>query len=229
MTDILGQALADYHFHNAKSKLWIHNRYGEKEQMPIAAYFREEVDMPDLEWLALEKCEGRVLDIGAGAGSHALLLQDKGLDVLALDISPLAVEVMRVRGIKNTLVADIFTYNNEKFDTLLLLMNGIGLAGDMENLRRLLLHFKTLLNDGGQLLFDSSDIAYLYEASTFPTDKYYGELTYQYEYKKQQSDWFPWLYIDEKTMQREAQTAGYKMEVLLEDEFGQYLARLTVV
>ena len=227
MSDILGQALADYYFRDAKSRLWIHNRYGDKENMPVAAYFRDENDMPDLEWLALEKCDGRVLDIGAGAGGHALILQEKGLDVMAMDISPLAVEVIKARGVKNVLEADIFNFTCEKFDTLLLLMNGIGLAGDIDNLKLLLAHFKTLLKEGGQLLFDSSDIAYLYEGTTLPNDKYYGELFYQYEYKKQKSDWFPWVYVDEKTMQAIAKAAGYTMEVLLEDEFGQYLARLT--
>jgi SAM-dependent methyltransferase len=228
MIDILGQALYDYYRQQAKSKLWIHNRYGTKEAMPVAAYFRDEDDMPDLEWLALEKCSGKVLDIGAGAGSHSLLLQDKGLNVTALDISPLSVQVMKARGIKQAVEANIFNYSAEKFDTLLLMMNGIGLAGTIENLKRLLSHFKTLLNDGGQLIFDSSDVAYLYANNELPAG-YYGEIWYQYAYKKQKTDWFPWLYIDEKTMQTVAKASGFNMEVLLEDEYGQYLARLTVL
>jgi SAM-dependent methyltransferase len=227
MTDVLGQAIYDYHFNRAK-KLWIHNRYGEKEQMPVATYFRSDEEMPDLEWLAIERCEGKTLDIGAGAGSHSLLLQEKGIDITALDFSPLSIQVIQNRGVKKTIVADIFEYNGDKYDTLLMVMNGIGLAGNMENLNRLLIHFKSLLNEGGQVIFDSSDIAYMYEFTDKPTDNYYGEIWYQYEYKKQETDWFQWLYIDEKTMQTAAEAAGYDMEVLLEDENSRYLATLTL-
>jgi SAM-dependent methyltransferase len=227
MSDILGQALHGHHYHKAKHKLWIHNQYGPKEEMPIATYFREEDDMPDMEWLAIEQCRGKVLDIGGGAGSHALLLQQEDIDVTAIDISPLSVQVMKDRGVKQALVADIYTFNQGKYDTLLLLMNGIGLAGDMEGLKRLLTHLKTLMNEDAQLLFDSSDIAYLYEGN-LPTEGYYGEIAYQYEYNQQKTEWFSWLYIDEHTMQSVAREIGFTMEVLIEDEHGQYLARLTV-
>ncbi len=226
MSDILGQAIHDHYHKLQPHKLWIHNQYGPKEEMPVATYFRDEDDMPDLEWLALNECRGRVLDIGAGAGSHALALQSRDVAVTALEISPLAAQVMRERGVKHTALADIFTYNQGKFDTLLLLMNGVGLAGTISGLTQLLTHLGTLLNQGGQILFDSSDVAYLYEGN-LPAGGYYGEIAYQYEYNKQKTGWFNWLYADEHTMQTIATQTGFKMEVLLEDEYGQYLARLT--
>lgn len=226
MKDVLGQAIHDYYYKNTPGKLWIHNRYGPKEPMPVAAYFRIEDDMPDLEWLAMNECRGMVLDIGAGAGSHALELQNRGYDVVALDISPLAVEIIQERGVKQAIAQDIFTYSDQQFDTIILLMNGIGLAGNLNNLTRLLNHLKTLLAPGGQLIFDSSDVAYLYEGNLLD-DKYYGEILYQYEYKNQKTEWFEWLYIDEKMLVKTANSAGWNVEVLLEDEFGQYLARLT--
>jgi SAM-dependent methyltransferase len=226
MKDVLGQAIFDYHTQNSPGELWIHNTYGPKEAMPIEAYFREEDDMPDLEWLALNECRGRVLDVGAGAGSHALQLQERGFDVTAIDISPLAVKVMQERGVTNATVQDIFTYTGEQFDTILLLMNGIGLAGKLDNIEKLLSTFKLLLAKGGQLLFDSSDIAYLYEGK-LPNERYYGEITYRYEYKDQKTDWFDWLYIDEHKLTEVANKAGWNIEVLYEDEFKQYLVRLT--
>lgn len=226
MKDVLGQAIYDHHTQNSPGELWIHNTYGPIEAMPIDAYFREEDDMPDLEWLALNECRGRVLDVGAGAGSHALQLQERGFEVKAIDISPLAVKVMKERGVKNAETKDIFSYDGEQFDTILLLMNGIGLAGDIENLNKLLAIFKNMLAKGGQLLFDSSDIAYLYEGN-LPADKYYGEITYQYEYKNQKTDWFNWLYIDEHKLTEVALSAGFSTEILYEDEFKQYLVRLT--
>ncbi|RVT98040.1 methyltransferase domain-containing protein [Mucilaginibacter limnophilus] len=228
MNDILGQAIYNYQHNERKHKLWIHNRYGAKEEMPVKTYFRDEDNMPDLEWLALNECRGKVLDIGAGAGSHALILQERGFDVTALEISPLAAKVMQERGVSNIIETDIFKYNSQQYDTLLLLMNGIGLTGSLRNLRAFLRHAKTLLNKGGQLLFDSSDVTYLYEDG-LPKDRYHGEIWYEYEYQRQKSGWFSWLYIDKQTLLKIAGEEGWTTEVLLEDELGQYLVRLMQV
>lgn len=228
MNDVLGQAIFDYYHQNDADKLWIYNKYGSEEEMPVETFFRQESDMPDIELLALNRCHGRVLDIGAGAGSHALLLQQNNIDVTAIDISPLAVQVMQQRGVQKTFKADIFKYNVGKFDTLLLLMNGIGLASTIDGLKQLLIHLKLLLNDSGQILFDSSDVAYVYEDGELPSDKYYGEIPYQYQYKNLKTNWFNWLYIDKDTLNGVVTQLGFKLQILAEDEYGQYLARLTL-
>ncbi|XHR97903.1 class I SAM-dependent methyltransferase [Mucilaginibacter sp. UC70_90] len=150
MKDILGQAIHDHYHKSANHKLWINNQYGPKEEMPIDVYFRDEDDMPDIEWLAMNECRGRVLDIGAGAGNHALVLQQRGFDCTALDISPLACEVMKLRNVNKVIKGDIFAYDENKYDTLLLLMNGIGLTGTLENLKVFLQHIKLLLNLAGR-------------------------------------------------------------------------------
>jgi SAM-dependent methyltransferase len=182
MNDVLGHAMYDYWHRQSPSKLWINNKYGPKEEMPVATYFREEDDMPDIEWMAMEQCRGKVLDIGAGAGSHALYLQEQGLAVTAIDISPLCVKIMHERGVARAIEGDIFSHEEDSYDTLLLLMNGIGLAGTIDGLKTLLFHLKGLLNRDGQILFDSSDIAYLYEGN-LPEQSYFGEIEYQYTYK----------------------------------------------
>jgi SAM-dependent methyltransferase len=227
MNDVLGQAVYDYWLKQLPSKLWINNKYGRREEMPVETYFREEDDMPDIECMALEQCRGKVLDIGAGAGSHVLFLQQQGIDVTAMDISPLCVKVMQERGVANAIEGNIYTFNQGKYDTLLLLMNGIGLAGTVDGLKKLLIHLKILMNRGGQLLFDSSDIAYLYEGK-LPKQGYYGEIEYQYTYKQFKTEWFKWLYIDEHTLQPIAAQCGYLMDILIDDEYGQYLTRLTI-
>ncbi|EHQ24549.1 class I SAM-dependent methyltransferase [Mucilaginibacter paludis] len=227
MKDILGQALHDFYYQNKPDTLWIHNQYGPKEDMPVEIYFREPDEMPEAELMALQLCRGKVLDIGAGAGSHALVLQQKGFDVTAIDISGMAVAVMQARGVAKTQEADVFVYNQGKYDTLLLLMNGIGLSGTLPNLDVFLRHAQTLLKPGGQLLFDSSDIAYLYEGKLPNSDKYYGELYYQYEYKKQKTEWFNWLYIDQQTLKDAASKEGWTADILYQDEYDQYLAKLS--
>jgi SAM-dependent methyltransferase len=226
MKDVLGDALSAYFHKTFTGKLWVNNKYGPREEMPVDVYFRKAEDMPELEWIALQQCKGKVLDIGAGAGSHALVLQEMGLDITALDISPQAAAVMESRGVKKILCQDFFILEEPaSFDTLLLLMNGIGLAGTLDGLRKFLAKARSLLRPGGQLIFDSSDIAYLYEGKIPDMPDYYGEILYQYEYRRQQSDWFKWLFIDRKTLREIAFSEGWHTELLFGDEWDQYLVK----
>jgi SAM-dependent methyltransferase len=224
--DVFGNALQDQFNDNTAETLWLHNSYDEPEEMPVDIFFRTEEEMPDIELEAMDLCEGRVLDVGGGAGSHALILQERGFDVVAIDLSPSAVEIMQKRGVQQAVAGDIFSYSGEKFDTLLFLMNGIGLTGTVEGFKTFINHAKTLLNEGGQLLFDSSDITYLYEDTEKPTDKYYGEVSYQYEYKGEKGEWFNWIYIDPQLLRQIARESGWECHLLFDDGQDQYLAEM---
>ena len=226
--DVFGNALQDQFSNNTADTLWLHNSYDEPEEMPVDIFFRTEEEMPDIELEAMDLCEGRVLDVGGGAGSHALILQERGFDVVAIDLSTAAVEIMQKRGLKYAIEGDIFSYTGEKFDTLLFLMNGIGLTGTVDNFKTFLNHAKTLLNADGQLLFDSSDITYLYEGTEKPSDKYYGEVSYQYEYKGEKGDWFNWLYIDPQLLKQIARESGWECHLLFDDGQDQYLAEMRI-
>jgi len=184
MKDVLGQAMADYYQTlidgtTFTGRLWVHDgsKHGRKARMPVEVYFRNSDDMPELEWIALQQCRGRILDIGAGAGSHALALQQLGQDVTALEISPLAAEVMSGRGVRQIICADFFSLAVDAgsvYDTLLLMMNGIGLSGTLDGLRVFLRKARLLMRPGGQLVFDSTDVAYLYDGRPPTTLPYYG-------------------------------------------------------
>ncbi len=228
MQDVLGQAILNFYHKSSKAKLWIHNKYGPKEEMPVEIYFRDLNNLTALELIAIKHCKGKILDIGAGAGSIAKLLQEKRLDVTALEISPILKEVMKLRGVSKIVQEDIYRYDLETFDTLLLLMNGIGLVGSLSGFKRFLKHAKKIINPGGQLIFDSSNVAYLYEGDIPEMANYYGEILYQYEYKKQKTDWFKWLYIDIEKLIETANLEGFQTEILFEDENDQFLARLVV-
>ena len=227
--DILGQAIYDFHKREKRSKLWIFDEFDQKTEMDTGIYFRKFGQMPKIEQKALELCNGLTLDIGAGAGSHSFYLQEKGIDVTALDISKKCCEVALDRGVKKVFSTDFFDLNtDEKFDTLLLLMNGIGICEDIFGFPIFLDRAKNLLNPNGQIIFDSSDIAYMFDEDEFPEDKYYGEFICAYGYKKQKTDWFSWLYLDFDSMQKIASEKGWKAEKIIEDEHFHYLTRLTL-
>lgn len=230
--DILGMALLDFLNGNADSSLEVCSEDFENDFMDISYYFRDFDSMPEIEKRALESVKGKVLEIGAGAGSHSLYLSKQGYDIHSLDISPGAVEVMRSRGLQNIRCADIYNLKEEKYDSLLLLMNGIGIAGSLAELPGFLNHLFSLLNDEGQIIFDSTDLRYLYEEEdgSFYLDlnaHYYGEMKFRYRYNKEFGDWFPWLYVDADKLSEIVSNLGYTMEVLaLEDDY-HYLAKLT--
>jgi SAM-dependent methyltransferase len=225
MNDILGEAMMAYDQGRSSTKLWVNNKYGPREEMPVKVYFRNSNDMPELEWVALQQCRGKILDIGAGAGSHALALQQLGQQVTALDISPKLADLMKKRGVKKVICKDFFELRTGRYDTLLLLMNGIGLAGNLEGLKRFLGKARLLLRPGGQLVFDSSDIAYLYKGRPPKGPEYYGSIFYQYEYRRQRSDWFQWLFIDPKTLRKIATEEGWSVEPVYDDGRDHYLVR----
>jgi SAM-dependent methyltransferase len=232
VSDILGKALLDWHRGKRDEILWINNTYGEPEEMPVDYYFRSPDELPELEVFALDHCRGKILDVGAGAGAHALPLQEKGLQVDALEISANACTVLEQRGVKSILNQDILKAEGcAQYDTILLLMNGLGLAQTIEGLKKLLKHLKTLVAPGGQILFDSSDVHYLYdnafEPVAKPTGRYYGEIEYQYAYKGEKGEWFKWLYIDYASVAEIARAKDFQADLLAQDDEGHFLCRLT--
>lgn len=226
MKDPFGQALLDYYHQKFDEPLHLYNDYGLPGVVPPERFFDGAELFDDLEEYALEHVQGRILDIGAATGRHALHLQGLGADVTALDFSALCCALMKERGVKKTLQEDIFLYTKQKYDTLLMLMNGIGLAGDLKGLHKLLLHLKKILAPGGQLLLDSTDVAYLYENSQFPKDKYYGEINYRYQYKDLMGESFGWLYVDQQTLMDVAAASGWTCQIIFQDETDAYLALL---
>jgi len=226
MNSVFGQAVLDYHRGQRQHVLHLFNSYGEPEEMPVEVFF--EKDFSPLEQLALQQCRGRVLDVGAGAGRHTLALQSRGLDVTALEIEAQCVQVMQGRGVRKAVQHNVLGYQGEKFDTLLLLMNGIGLAQTLGKVKGLLRHLKKLLKPNGQVLFDSSDLAYLFENRQPPQGPpYYGQVSFQYFYKGVWGPRFEWVYVDPSRMQQVALDEGWQFELLMDDGHDLYLARLT--
>ncbi|MEK6481537.1 SAM-dependent methyltransferase [Catalinimonas sp. 4WD22] len=224
--DIYGQALYDYFQHGEADKLILHTSYERVEEMPVDWFFRDEEDFPPLEMKALEACQGKILDIGAGVGSHAVYLHEMGKEVHCLDQSPLCVAIMKARGLKPVYQQSLWESLPHRYDTLLMLMNGIGIVGKIEGLRKFLQMANSLLLSDGQIIFDSSDLSYLYTDIRQSYNPYKGEISYQYEYKGMKDQWFSWLYVDPVTMQKIAEEEGWSMRILAEDHNDQYLGKL---
>lgn len=224
MYDPYSLALKDFYAGKTEDGLWLNTSYGEPEEMPLWYFFRAYEEMPDLEKMALSVCEGRILDVGSGTGCHALILQQFGNDVMAIDTSEEAVAIMKDSGLSEVKAIDYFKFRGQKFNTLLCLMNGIGFIGKLDNLDSFLKKADELLEPEGQIIFDSSDISYLYEGAK-PTEHYYGEVNFQYEYNGQKGEWFEWVYIDHKTLTEKADQMGW-YTYILHQENDQYLARL---
>ena len=203
----------------------------DEDEIPVSLLFREFEDMPEIEKTALTMAKGRVLDVGAGAGCHSLALQERGLTVTAIDISPLSVSTMKERGVRNVIQQDFFEHSGQ-YDTILMLMNGIGIVGTLPNMPRFFKRINDILAPEGQLLCDSSDIDYIYETEEGiidipPMDHYYGELIYQMQYKDTKGDSFPWLYIDPLTLAKQADENGFRVEIVKQGEHYDYLAKIT--
>ncbi|KPM31484.1 Methyltransferase [Croceitalea dokdonensis DOKDO 023] len=234
MKDIFGQALLDFQADNYTEDITTFSSLDEEDLIPLPYLFRSYGEMPALEQTALRHCQGKILDVGCGAGSHSLWLQENGHEVIGLDRSKGAIAVCKQRGLHHTVHSNILEYRGTSFDTLLLLMNGIGIAGKLENLDTYLSHFKSLLRPGGQILLDSSDIRYMFDEDDdggiwVPDNgRYYGEVDFKISYKKWEVEPFPWLYLDYHRLQNHALQNGFLCELLEEGAHYDYLAKLTL-
>lgn len=228
----MGKAVWDY-FHNEDPEdLQTETSISELDELPVAYLFRDFEVMNDIEQKALQLAEGKVLDIGAGAGSHALYLQNqRNLEVLALDISPKSIEVCKLRGVKKAVCENMLDLSGETFDTILMLMNGTGIFESLAKIDTYLQKLHFLLNENGQILIDSTDILYMFDRDEdggvyIPAEGYYGELGYTVHYKGESEEPITWLYLDFNTLKNAAEHNGFKIEKIKQDE-DSYLAKLT--
>ena len=229
--DPFEQACWDYYLGDKDATIKIISNKAEDEIVPIKYFFRELNEMPEIEKIALDLCQGEILDIGAGSGCHSLELIKKGYIVNALEIKKGLTDLLTQRGIKKVYHSDIFKFSDKQFDTLLLLMNGIGLVQDLNGLDRFLALAKTILKAGGQILIDSSDLMYLYQEEDGAVrinlnEGYYGEVEYKFVYNNLPGDLFRWLYVDFSTLSEYADKNRFSCELINEDDHYNYLARL---
>ena len=229
----MGLAIHDFHNTGKAKKLIVHSSMFDDDEIPVATLFRKFKEMPKLEQIALEQTEGRILDVGAGSGCHCVALKEMGKSCTAIDISELSVEVMKEKGVDARCI-DIFDESFVgQYDTILMLMNGTGIIGRLENMQKFFMRMKHLLAPGGRILIDSSDLRYLFEEEDGSlmidlADDYYGLVDFQMEYNKVLGEPFDWLYVDFDTLSLYAEQNGFKAEIIAEGEHYDYLAALSL-
>jgi SAM-dependent methyltransferase len=231
--DPMGLAIHDFHHTGKAKKLIVHSSMFDDDEIPVATLFRKFKDMPYLEQVALKKAEGAILDVGAGSGCHCLALAELGKRCTAIDISELSVEVMKEKGIDARCINLYDETFVGQYDTILMLMNGTGIIGRLENMQNFFMRIKHLLAPGGRILIDSSDLSYLFEEEDGSimidlADEYYGLVDFQMEYNGVLGEPFDWLYVDFDTLSHYAEQNGFKAELVAEGEHYDYLASLTI-
>ncbi len=226
----LAAALLDHHRTGRPRHVRARRADGVSFTIETTEYFTLEGQLAELDALALDRCRGRVLDVGAGAGRHALALQARGHEVVAIDVSPICTSLCAERGVRDARVFDIMglqTGNSlGRFDSIFFGMQTIGVAGGLKPLEELLRRLKNCLVPGGELIVDSSELREPWEGDRGDRSPTRGEIVLSTRYRGLRGQPFPWLYLAEEDLARSVRNAGYEMEVLARVEGGEYLACL---
>ncbi len=228
-----GLALLDFWRGDKSACIAICRDDGFAEEVPVGHFFLGPGKFTSLEKTALDQCRGCVLDAGAGTGHHSLALQSRGYRVCAIDVSSEAVQLMREAGVGDAREADVLRFDGGRFDTVLMMGHGIGMAADISGLHGLLKHLVILLKPNGQILLDSLDprrtsepLHLAYHESNRKAGRYFGEVRLQLRYKGQTGPVYGWLLIDPETLAKHALATGWAADILWRQADGNYLARL---
>jgi SAM-dependent methyltransferase len=198
-------------------------------------YFLEHKNWPVHERKAMKFVKGKVLDIGCGAGRHALYLQSKGFDVLGIDVSPLAIKVCKLRGLKKAEVMSIedIDFKPNSFDTILMLGNNFGLFGSFEKARKLLKKFRKITSKEALIIAETRDPymtnnpAHLeYHEFNRKRGRKAGQLTLRIRFEKYATPWFDYLMVSKNEMKEILKDTEWRIKRFIDSDGSQYIAIL---
>ncbi len=224
--DILGSAIESYFLRKDDTPVRVFINKNEEPEMVPSIFFRPYKNMLKYEKIALKESQGKVLDLGCGAGCHALYLQGKGLDVTAVEISKKSVKIAQKRGVEKVINEDWRNLSLKNFDTVLVLMNGMGLAESPAELKIMFRKLKSFLSKSGSILIDSTDVTYAKADWPMLDSEYFGKVQFELKYKGK-TQCFPWLFVDFETAVQTAKSVRLNVEVLERARNGHFLLRLS--
>ncbi len=194
-------------------------------QQGLAIYFLPFNKWPKYERQALRFAIGRVLDIGCGPGRCAIYLQEKGHDVLGIDLSPMAIKVAKKRGLKHTKVMSITQISKRLgiFDTILMYGNNFGLFGNHDRCKRLLKRFHKMTSDNARIIAESGnpyktkEPAHLwYHKQNFQKGRMGGQVRIRVRYKKMKTPYFDYLLVSPNEMKDLLKGTGWKLSKIFD-------------
>ncbi len=219
----------------------VHIKNVATHEVDVHMFFEQPEEFLEIDRIAYQLCRGRILDIGAGVGRFALPLQKQGLTVCAMEELPQAIAIMQERGVQDICSMELDDFLdqsivNEKFDTVLMIMNGLGIVGTFDKLALFLDKIKPFLKPDGQILADSMSVN-LSKVNDFSKHieiqkmdgKYPGEVQLKFEYQGVLGSDVAWLHIDEIALASLAEKTGWVSDVIYRDDDGTYLTRLTMI
>ena len=224
--DILGSAIESYFLSKDDTPVRVFINKNEEPEMYPSIFFRSYKNMLKYEKIALRESQGKVLDLGCGAGCHALYLQGRGLDVTGVEISKKSAKVAQKRGVEKVINEDWRNLSLKNFDTVLVLMNGMGLAESPAELKIMFRKLKGFLRKSGSILIDSTDVTYAKADWPMLDSEYFGKVQFELKYKGK-TQCFPWLFIDFETAIQTAKSVRLNVEVLERARNGHFLLRLS--
>jgi SAM-dependent methyltransferase len=231
-TEPIAAALLDHYRSGRSRRVRALRADGVSFAIDTAEYFTLEGQLASLDALSLDRCRGRVLDVGAGAGRHSLALQKRGIEVVAIDVSPICSALCTERGVREVRTFSVMSLDSAAplglFDSIFFGMQTIGVAGGVKPLEKLLRRLQNCLHPGGELIVDSSALREPWEGDAEDNAASRGEIVLSTRYRGWRGEAFPWLYLAEEDLRKIARRAGYEMEVLARVEAGEYLAALRV-
>jgi SAM-dependent methyltransferase len=202
-------------------------------ELPVTRYLSGYAQWPSVQQKAIEFARGRVLDVGCGAGRHSLYLQEKGFDVMGLDVSPGAIQLCRRRGLINTtlLSIDQISPATGKFDTLVLLENNFGLLESRNKAKRILEQFYLITHEQGRIIAETSDPynsrdpdILEYQKQNRAKNRMSGQIRMRLRYRRLISDWFDYLRVSKSEMKELLRGTGWEIGEILEFDHRSYVA-----
>ena len=196
-------------------------------------YFSEYEDWHPVEKRAMEFVKGKVLDVGCGAGRHSLSLQKRGFDVMGIDISPLAIKVCKLRGLKKARVIPIenVDFKPNSFDTIIMMGNNFGLFGSFKKARRLLKKFYEMTSKNALIIANTRDPyktdnpSHLeYHRLNKEKGRMGGQVKIRIRFRKYVGNWFDYLIVSKKEMEDILKGTGWKIKEFIDSDNSEYVA-----